>query len=70
MKLNDIKKLRELGVKRAVISGGVVVEVEFHDTTEASALAAIQQSLSKMDAEFEKLSPEERVERLLYGHSK
>jgi hypothetical protein len=70
MKVSDLKKLKEIGVRRAVIKDGQVVEVEFQDISpDAAVIGEIQKTLAKWDADYEALTPEERMERLHYGHS-
>jgi hypothetical protein len=70
MKTANLKKLRDIGVKRALIKDGEVVEVEFQDVSpEAPVLSEIQKTLARWDADYEALTPEERRERLQYGHS-
>lgn len=71
MRVSDLKKLKELGVRRAVLNEkGQVREVEFMEQSpDAGVIAQIQATLAKWDKEYEELTPEERRERLNYGHS-
>lgn len=71
MRVSDLKKLKELGVRRAVLDEkGQVREVEFMEQSpDAGVIAQIQATLAKWDKEYEELTPEERRERLNYGHS-
>jgi hypothetical protein len=71
MRVSDLKKLKELGVRRAVLDErGQVREVEFMEQSpDAEVMAQLQSTISKWDREYEELTPEERRERLQYGHA-
>jgi hypothetical protein len=71
MRVSDLKKLKELGVRRAVFDErGQVREVEFMEQSpDAEVMAQLQATISKWDKEYEESTPEERRERLQYGHA-
>lgn len=74
MRLHEtVRKLRAAGVRAAKFdSKGNLLEVEFISEAEERAVhaeAAIQQSIAKIDEEWDNLSEEEKKNLRLYGHS-